>query len=77
MSLVGPTVPKLPHKIGTNLEPLDMYLYDVLTVIANLAGIPAASMPAGDVGWNSCWYFRFRENPKDDSKILEIMAKLE
>ncbi len=49
-AIVGPTVPKLPHKIGTTLEPMDMYSYDVLTVIANLAGIPAASIPVGDVG---------------------------
>ena len=35
--IVGPTVPKLPHKIGDELTPMEMYAYDVLTVIANLA----------------------------------------
>jgi aspartyl-tRNA(Asn)/glutamyl-tRNA(Gln) amidotransferase subunit A len=45
--LVGPTVPKLPHKLGTSLEPMEMYAYDILTVIANLAGIPAQRTPAG------------------------------
>ena len=47
--IVGPTVPKLPHEIGDELDPMEMYAYDVLTVIANLAGIPAGSIPAGTV----------------------------
>ena len=34
--IVGPTVPKLPHKIGDELTPMEMYAHDVLTVIANL-----------------------------------------
>ncbi len=75
-ALVGPTVPKLPHKISTKLEPMDMYSYDVLTVIANLAGIPAASMHAGDVGGIPVG-IQIQAKPKDDSKILEIMAALE
>ena len=74
--LVGPTVPKLPHKIGTSLEPMDMYSYDVLTVIANLAGIPAANMPAGDVGGVPVG-LQVQTKPQDDSRILEIMAALE
>jgi aspartyl-tRNA(Asn)/glutamyl-tRNA(Gln) amidotransferase subunit A len=75
-AIVGPTVPKLPHKIGTTIEPMDMYSYDVLTVIANLAGIPAASMPAGDVGGIPVG-LQIQAKPKDDSKILEIIAALE
>jgi aspartyl-tRNA(Asn)/glutamyl-tRNA(Gln) amidotransferase subunit A len=75
-AIVGPTVPKLPHKIGTTLEPMDMYSYDVLTVIANLAGIPAASTPAGDVGGIPVG-LQVQANAMDDSKILQIMAALE
>lgn len=48
--LVGPTMPILPFKIGEKLEdPLKMYLVDVDTVVANLAGMPAISVPAGFV----------------------------
>ena len=74
--IVGPTVPKLPHKIGTSLEPMDMYSYDVLTVIANLAGIPAASTPVGDVGGVPVG-LQIQAKVRDDTKILDIMAILE
>jgi len=47
--LVLPTVPKLPHKLGTKLSVEDMYNYDSLTVLANLAGLPALSLPAGKI----------------------------
>ena len=74
-AIVGPTVPKLPHKIGTTLEPMDMYSYDVLTVIANLAGIPAASMKAGEVNGIPVG-LQIQGKPFEDSKIIEIMAKI-
>lgn len=46
--LVGPTMPVLPFRIGEKIDdPLKMYLMDVDTVLANLAGIPAISIPAG------------------------------
>jgi aspartyl-tRNA(Asn)/glutamyl-tRNA(Gln) amidotransferase subunit A len=75
-AIVGPTVPKLPHKIGTTLEPMDMYSYDVLTVIANLAGVPAASTPAGDVSGIPVG-LQVQSKTMEDSKILKIMASLE
>jgi len=44
--LVGPTTPTLPFKLGEKTgDPLQMYLSDVYTVTANLAGIPALSLP--------------------------------
>ncbi|HEX9678286.1 Asp-tRNA(Asn)/Glu-tRNA(Gln) amidotransferase subunit GatA [Nitrososphaera sp.] len=46
--LAGPTMPILPFKIGEKLDdPLKMYLVDVDTVVANLAAVPAISVPAG------------------------------
>ncbi|NYB52065.1 MAG: Asp-tRNA(Asn)/Glu-tRNA(Gln) amidotransferase subunit GatA [Methanobacteriaceae archaeon] len=74
--LVGPTVPKLPHKVGTELEPMEMYAYDILTVIANLAGIPAASTPAGDVKGIPVG-MQFQAKPLDDERILQLMAAQE
>ena len=44
--LVAPTMPILPFKIGEKVDdPLTLYLLDINTIIANLAGIPAISVP--------------------------------
>jgi aspartyl-tRNA(Asn)/glutamyl-tRNA(Gln) amidotransferase subunit A len=46
--LIGPTAPNVAFKIGENAhDPLQMYLTDIMTVAANLVGIPAVSLPAG------------------------------
>lgn len=74
--IVGPTVPKLPHKLGESLDTMEMYAYDVLTVIANLAGIPAASMKAGEVDGIPVG-LQIQGKPLDDAKIIQVMAGLE
>jgi len=73
--ILGPTVPKLPHKIGTTLTPMEMYSYDVLTVIANLAGIPAASMKVGDVKGIPVG-LQLQAKPLEDWKIMKAMLKI-
>lgn len=46
--LLGPTAPTTAFKIGANVsDPLQMYLTDIMTVAANLAGVPSVSLPAG------------------------------
>jgi aspartyl-tRNA(Asn)/glutamyl-tRNA(Gln) amidotransferase subunit A len=46
--LIAPTMPVLPFKFGEKVDdPLKMYMIDIDTVIANLTGIPAISVPAG------------------------------
>lgn len=74
--IIGPTVPKLPHKIGDNLEPMEMYAYDVLTVIANLTGIPAGSIKAGESNGIPVG-LQIQSKPQEDYKILEAMFALE
>ena len=74
--IVGPTVPKLPHKIGDTIEPMEMYAYDVLTVIANLSGIPAASMKAGEVNGIPVG-LQIQAKPQDDAKIIQTMNAYE
>ncbi len=47
-ALVGPVVPTPAFGIGENTEdPIKMYLADIMTVPASLAGLPALSVPAG------------------------------
>ena len=46
--VITPVSPTLPWKIGEkSSDPLSMYLSDVYTVTANLAGIPGISVPIG------------------------------
>ncbi|MBS3075288.1 aspartyl/glutamyl-tRNA amidotransferase subunit A [Candidatus Pacearchaeota archaeon] len=47
--LAMPTVPRLPHKFGEQISIEDMYNYDTLTVLANLAEIPGISVPCGKI----------------------------
>jgi aspartyl-tRNA(Asn)/glutamyl-tRNA(Gln) amidotransferase subunit A len=47
--LAGPTMPTIAFKLGEKSDPLSMYLSDILTVPANLAGVPAISVPCGIV----------------------------
>jgi aspartyl-tRNA(Asn)/glutamyl-tRNA(Gln) amidotransferase subunit A len=46
--LLGPTSPTAAFRLGEKLsDPLAMYLSDVYTITANLAGIPGLSIPCG------------------------------
>ncbi len=47
-AILAPVSPSLPFKIGQKVnDPLQMYLADIYTVAANLAGIPGLSLPGG------------------------------
>lgn len=49
-AIATPTTPTPAFKIGEKVgNPVDMYLADIFTVPANIAGIPAISLPAGTV----------------------------
>jgi len=46
--IITPTTPTNPYKLGELKDnPLEMYLGDLFTVIASVAGIPAISLPIG------------------------------
>ncbi|MFA5855750.1 MAG: amidase family protein [Candidatus Pacearchaeota archaeon] len=47
--LITPTVPRAPHEFGEKISVEDMYNYDSLTVLANIAEIPGISIPCGDI----------------------------
>lgn len=46
--LIGPVTPTPAFRLGENTDdPIKMYLADIMTVPASLAGLPALSIPAG------------------------------
>ena len=48
--IAGPTTPSPAFKIGDKVDdPIQMYLNDIYTIGANLAGLPAMSVPCGFV----------------------------
>jgi len=48
-AIVAPTSPTAAFKLGEKVDdPLAMYLADIYTVTANLAGIPGISVPCGE-----------------------------
>ena len=48
--IMGPTTPETAFALGDRRDdPVTMYMADVFTIAANLAGLPALSMPAGEI----------------------------
>jgi aspartyl-tRNA(Asn)/glutamyl-tRNA(Gln) amidotransferase subunit A len=45
--ILSPTTPGTAFKHGDVKDPIQMYLEDIFTVLANLAGLPAISLPIG------------------------------
>ena len=48
-AVFAPTTPTHAFRLGEKADPYEMYRSDVYTVAANLAGIPAVSIPIGNV----------------------------
>ncbi len=75
--IVGPTTPILPFKIGEKtMDPLQMYLSDLMTVLANLVGIPAISLPSKMIN-NLPVGFQVMAPQKSDKKLLEFAKLIE
>ena len=74
--IIMPTVPKLPHKIGEKISVEDMYNYDTLTVLANIAQIPAISIPCGEIEGLPVGLQILAKKGNDDF-LLDISKKFE
>lgn len=75
--LIGPVAPTTAFKIGQNThDPLQMYLIDIMTVAANLVGIPAISIPAG-LSDNLPVGLQIMADQRHDSQLLAFANKVE
>ncbi|HEY8718243.1 Asp-tRNA(Asn)/Glu-tRNA(Gln) amidotransferase subunit GatA [Pengzhenrongella sp.] len=76
--LVSPTAPTTAFKLGEKLEdPLAMYLNDVATIPANLAGVPGMSVPAGLSDDGLPVGFQILAPAKADDRLYRVGAALE
>jgi aspartyl-tRNA(Asn)/glutamyl-tRNA(Gln) amidotransferase subunit A len=71
--IVGPTSPTTAFKLGENtLDPLQMYLNDIYTIPAPLAGIPGLSIPCGFAEGNLPVGLQIMGNYFQEARLLNI-----
>ena len=76
--LVSPTSPTTAFKIGERADdPLAMYLSDVFTIPANLAGVPAISIPSGLDGKGLPVGLQLTAPVLEESRLLRAAHALE
>jgi aspartyl-tRNA(Asn)/glutamyl-tRNA(Gln) amidotransferase subunit A len=76
--LLLPTMPVLPFKIGEKTEQtIEQYNLDVYTILANLAGIPAISIPAGLSEKGLPIGVQLIANAFDEQKLIDAAVLLE
>jgi len=69
--IITPTAPTTAFKIGEKIQdPLQMYLSDIYTISANLAGLPAISLPCGFDGDGMPIGLQIIGKPFDEATVL-------
>ncbi|HSK38672.1 MAG TPA: amidase family protein, partial [Arenibaculum sp.] len=76
--ILAPTAPNAAFGIGENMDdPIQMYLNDVFTVPANLAGLPGISVPAGLSAERLPLGLQLIGRPFDEETVLRAAGVLE
>ena len=75
--LVSPTAPVTAYRFGEKDDPLAMYKLDVTTIPANLAGLPAMSLPSGLSDDGLPVGFQVLAPQRADDRLYRVGAVLE
>ena len=76
--LLGPATPTPAFRLGEKIDdPVQMYLCDLFTVGANLAGIPAISIPAGFTPSGLPLAVQFEGPPLGEARLLNVAYQLQ
>ena len=76
--LITPTTPTTAFKIGEkSSDPLQMYLSDIYTTSANLAGIPGMNIPIGKSSENLPIGLQILSQQFNEEKIFQLAAHLQ
>jgi aspartyl-tRNA(Asn)/glutamyl-tRNA(Gln) amidotransferase subunit A len=76
--IAGPTSPTAAFKIGERVDdPLAMYLSDIYTISANLAGIPGISIPCGFTKAGLPIGLQLQAPPFAEEKLLRVARMYE
>ncbi len=76
--LLAPTAPTTAFGSGENLDnPMAMYLSDLLTIPANLAGLPAISLPCGFDKSGLPIGLQLIGNVFEEGKLLQVASQFE
>ena len=76
--MLTPTSPTTAFEAGTHADdPLAMYLADLLTIPANLAGLPAISLPCGFDDAGLPIGVQLITNVLEESRLLQVANQYE
>ena len=76
--ILTPTSPTPAFKIGEKMDdPLQMYLSDIFTLSANLAGIPGISVPCGYTKGGLPIGLQFLAGHFEEGKLIQIASAYE
>ncbi|NTW61477.1 Asp-tRNA(Asn)/Glu-tRNA(Gln) amidotransferase subunit GatA [Candidatus Saccharibacteria bacterium] len=76
--LIGPVAPSTAFKLGENVaDPIKMYLEDIMTVPASLAGLPSISVPAGKSSAGMPVGVQIIGPMKSDASLLALARSME
>ncbi|MBS1650646.1 MAG: Asp-tRNA(Asn)/Glu-tRNA(Gln) amidotransferase subunit GatA [Bacteroidetes bacterium] len=75
--IVTPSTPGTAFEFGKNsTDPIKMYLEDIFTVQANIAGVPAISVPCGKHSNGLPMGIQFMANYFEEEKLFDVSSQL-